>query len=68
MFPNNDRAKDLILQLTGFGVEKHDDLADAFSLLILKIIENDHRELQRCFESDQAIQETSNSAFPKRNC
>jgi len=32
-------AEDLILQLIGFGFEKHDDLADAFSLLIIKIIE-----------------------------
>ena len=27
-------CEDLIQQLVGFGVEKHDDLADAFSLLI----------------------------------
>jgi len=46
LFPDKERAKDLILQLTGFGVEKHDDLADAFSLLILKIIEDDHGEFQ----------------------
>ncbi len=29
----------LIEQLTGFGVEKHDDLADAFAILVLKAIE-----------------------------
>ena len=29
----------LIEQLTGFGIERHDDLADAFSILILKILE-----------------------------
>jgi hypothetical protein len=34
-------AEELIMQLTGFGIEKHDDLADAFSLLLLKILEND---------------------------
>lgn len=34
-------AEELILQLTGFGIEKHDDLADAFSLLMLKILEQD---------------------------
>lgn len=33
-------AELLIQQLTGFGVEKHDDLADAFSTLILKILED----------------------------
>ena len=39
LFPRSG-AKELIQQLTGFGREKHDDLADAFSILILKIIEN----------------------------
>jgi len=38
LFPKRG-CEELIAQLTGFGVEKHDDLADAFSLLILKIIE-----------------------------
>lgn len=33
----------LIAQLTNFGVEKHDDLADAFSTLILSITENPPR-------------------------
>jgi len=36
-------AEDLIMQLTGFGIEKHDDLADAFSLLMLKIMEEDNK-------------------------
>jgi hypothetical protein len=30
------------MQLTGFGIEKHDDLADAFSLLLIKIMEEDN--------------------------
>ena len=33
-------CEELIDQLTGFGKERHDDLADAFSVVILKIIEN----------------------------
>jgi len=37
-------AELLISQLVGFGVEKHDDLADAFSLLINKIISMNHKE------------------------
>lgn len=37
-FPRHG-AEDLINQLTGFGIERHDDLADAFSLLLLKILE-----------------------------
>jgi predicted phage terminase large subunit-like protein len=36
LFPRHG-AESLIVQLTGFGIEKHDDLADAFSLLLLKI-------------------------------
>lgn len=35
-------AELLISQMTGFGKEKHDDLADAFSLLINKVITLDH--------------------------
>jgi len=31
---------ELITQLTGFGKEKHDDLADAFAYLVVKTIEN----------------------------
>lgn len=42
-------AEDLIMQLTGFGVEKHDDLADAFSLLMLKILEDDRGSVQFFF-------------------
>jgi predicted phage terminase large subunit-like protein len=38
LFPKNG-AELLIQQLVRFGIEKHDDLADAFSILILKIIE-----------------------------
>lgn len=38
LFPRNG-AEDLIRQLVGFGMERHDDLADAFSMLILKIVE-----------------------------
>lgn len=38
LFPRQG-CEQLIEQLTGFGVEKHDDLADAFAILILKTIE-----------------------------
>jgi len=38
LFPDKG-ADSLVAQLVGFGVEKHDDLADAFSILILKIQE-----------------------------
>lgn len=38
LFPEKG-AEELIQQLVGFGVERHDDLADAYSILILKMIE-----------------------------
>lgn len=39
IFPK-EGAEELIEQMVHFGVEKHDDLADAFSIVILEIIEN----------------------------
>lgn len=42
LFPKQG-AEELIEQLTGFGIEKHDDLADAFSLLMIKILEFDNK-------------------------
>lgn len=38
IFPTHG-AEDLIQQLVGFGVEKHDDLADAFAFVVLKVID-----------------------------
>ncbi len=40
LFPRQG-AELLVRQLTGFGKEKHDDLVDAFSILILKAISTD---------------------------
>lgn len=40
LFPRHG-AEQLISQLTNFGIEKHDDLADAFSILVSKVIECD---------------------------
>lgn len=37
LFPK-EGAEELITQLTGFGTERYDDLADAFSLLILQLL------------------------------
>ncbi|MCX6757231.1 MAG: hypothetical protein NTW35_03765, partial [Candidatus Nomurabacteria bacterium] len=42
LFPEHG-AEELILQLIGFGVEKHDDLVDAFSILLSEILEEDNR-------------------------
>lgn len=37
LFPRKG-AEDLITQIVGFGVEKHDDLADALSLMVSKVM------------------------------
>lgn len=42
VFPK-EGAQELITQLVGFGKERHDDLADAFSMLIQKILEQHKR-------------------------
>jgi len=38
VFPTHG-AQELITQLLRFGVEKHDDLVDAFAILLLKVAE-----------------------------
>ena len=38
LFPQKG-AEELIEQLVSFGIEKHDDLADSFAILLLKILE-----------------------------
>jgi predicted phage terminase large subunit-like protein len=42
VFPRKG-AELLIQQLVGFGVEKHDDMVDAFTLLISKLVEDDNK-------------------------
>ena len=42
LFPRRG-AEELIAQLTGFGREHHDDLADAFAIVILKLEEYIHK-------------------------
>lgn len=39
-FPRHG-AEDLVCQLVGFGIERHDDLVDAFTNLILKVKDHD---------------------------
>ena len=43
LFPRNGGKiiEILINQLTGFGIEKHDDLVDGFSILLAYVIEKD---------------------------
>lgn len=40
LFPQRG-AEQLVSQIVNFGIEKHDDLVDAFTLIILKILESD---------------------------
>jgi predicted phage terminase large subunit-like protein len=40
LFPEN-YAKDLIAQLVGFGVEKHDDLMDALVMVLAEVVRAD---------------------------
>lgn len=42
LFPENG-CEELIEQLIGFGKEKHDDLVDAFAILVLKVVEHNPR-------------------------
>jgi predicted phage terminase large subunit-like protein len=44
LFPEKG-CEELIMQLTGFGKETHDDLADAFAILVLKAIESNPRQV-----------------------
>jgi predicted phage terminase large subunit-like protein len=35
-------AENLVQELTGFGIERHDDLADAFGLMVGEVVKNNH--------------------------
>lgn len=43
IFPLEDRFQPAIQQLVGFGVEKHDDIADAITAGIIKIFEKEEK-------------------------
>ncbi len=40
LFPQQG-AESLISQIVNFGIEKHDDLVDAFTIIVLKVLESD---------------------------
>lgn len=50
LFPRKGGEK-LIEQLVGFGIEKHDDLADAFSILIIYLISEKYIDPQVFFSN-----------------
>ena len=41
-FPSDGSCQELITELLGLGIENHDDLVDALSLLLSQVIELDH--------------------------
>jgi predicted phage terminase large subunit-like protein len=51
-------VEELIQQLIGFGVEKHDDLVDAFVMLVLKVVEKDNNGGHFIFPRTDALPET----------
>ncbi len=55
LFPPKDGISDLRLQLLGFGREKHDDLADAFAMLILEIMKDNGHAYSPFPEQGQKI-------------
>ena len=40
LFPQKG-AESLISQIVNFGIEKHDDLVDAFTIIVLKVLQSD---------------------------
>lgn len=54
LFPNKG-AEQIIAQLVGFGVEKHDDLVDALTLAVLAFIRDDRRGGTAEFVKSSAI-------------
>lgn len=52
LFPSYG-ASELISQITNFGIEKHDDLADGFSTMMIKIIEGDKPYYKFRFENSE---------------
>lgn len=58
LFPRHG-AENLISQLIGFGMERHDDLADALTLLIFNIIEKDNEPIPEVWVIN---------SYPRRRC
>lgn len=62
LFPRHG-AEDLISQITNFGIEKHDDLADGFSTMMLKVSESD----LPTYESFESLQKSVDDTPIYRN-
>jgi hypothetical protein len=65
VFPENGAEK-LIAQITGFGTESHDDLSDAFCILVLSIIEQESRVIKGHIElfSEQMLANSYHEPIP----
>jgi predicted phage terminase large subunit-like protein len=65
VFPESGAEK-LINQLTGFGTESHDDLCDAFCILVLSVIEQDSRVIKgyHALFDERLINESYSAQMP----
>jgi len=65
VFPENGAEK-LIAQITGFGTESHDDLSDAFCILVLSVIEQESRVIKGHIElfSEQMLANSYHEPIP----
>lgn len=65
LFPD-DRAEKLIAQITGFGTERHDDLVDAFCILVLSVLEQESRFIKDHMElfSDSLLAASYHEPIP----
>lgn len=59
-------AEKLISQMTGFGTESHDDLMDAFCILVLSVLEQESRTIKGHIElfSEQILNNSYHERIP----
>ncbi len=65
LFPESGAEK-LISQITGFGTESHDDLSDAFCILVLSVLEQESKVIKGHIElfSEQMLKESYYERIP----
>jgi predicted phage terminase large subunit-like protein len=65
VFPVNG-AERLISQITGFGTERHDDLSDAFCILVQSILERESRTIKGYYPlfSEKLLEESYSTKIP----
>ncbi|HEV7702294.1 MAG TPA: hypothetical protein VGO63_02540 [Candidatus Paceibacterota bacterium] len=65
LFPKEGTEK-LIAQITGFGTERHDDLSDAFCILVLSVLEQESKVIKDHIElfSEQILNGSYHERIP----